>query len=256
MNSALYAGTVVHQRVRPKRHRLRYRLAQGLFDLDELDEVAGRLKFLSRNRFNLFSFRDRDFGDGSETPLRNQVEAHLRGAGLEPDGGAIRLLAMPRVLGHIFNPIAIWFCHRRDDSLLAIVYEVTNTLKQRHLYLIPVVGGADGEGVIRQSCAKTLYVSPFMDMDMSYDFAIRPPGGTVQIVVNGRDGEGPLISASFAGERRALTDRALLRLFFTIPLVTLKTVIGIHWEALKLWLKGNRIRKAPAPPEAKVTLGR
>jgi hypothetical protein len=254
MNSALYAGTVVHQRLRPKRHRLRYRLAQGLFDLDELDGVAGKLRFLSRNRFNLFAFHDRDFGDGSGTPLRAQIEAHLRAAGLAPDGGPIRLLAMPRVLGHIFNPIAIWFCHRSDGSLLAIVYEVTNTLKQRHSYLIPVTDGADG--TIRQSCAKTLYVSPFMDMDMAYDFAIRPPGEKVQIVVNGRDGEGPLISASFAGRRRALTDGALLRIFFTIPLVTLKTVAGIHWEALKLWLKGIRIRRAPAPPEAKVTLGR
>ena len=254
MNSALYAGTVVHQRLRPKRHRLKYRLAQGLFDLDELDEAAGRLRFLSRNRFNLFAFHDRDFGDGSDTPLRAQIEAHLRDAGLAPDGGPIRLLAMPRVMGHVFNPIAVWFCHRRDGSLLAIVYEVTNTLKQRHSYLIPVTDGADG--TIRQSCAKTLYVSPFMDMDMAYDFAIRPPGEKVQIVVNGKDGEGPLISASFVGERRDLTDRALMRLFFTIPLVTLKTVTGIHWEALKLWLKGIRIRRAPAPPEAKVTLGR
>ena len=256
MNSALYAGTVVHQRLRPKRHRLRYRLAQGLFDLDELDDVAGRLRFLSRNRFNLFAFHDRDYGDGSETPLREQIEAHLRGAGLAPDGGPIRLLAMPRVLGHIFNPIAIWFCHRSDGSLLAIIYEVTNTLKQRHSYLIPVTGDADGEGAIRQSCAKALYVSPFMDMDMAYDFAIRPPGEKVQIVVNGRDWEGPLISASFTGRRRPLTDRGLLRISFTIPLVTLKTVAGIHWEALKLWLKGIRIRKAPKPPEAKVTLGR
>lgn len=254
MSSALYAGTVVHHRLRPKRHRLKYRLAQGLFDLDELDQVAGKLRVLSRNRFNLFAFHDRDYGDGSETPLKAQIEAHLRGAGLDPDGGPIRLLAMPRVLGHVFNPIAIWFCHRRDGSLLAIVYEVTNTLKQRHSYLIPVTGRADG--TIRQSCAKALYVSPFMDMDMAYDFAIRPPGEKVQIVVNGKDKDGPLISASFAGKRRALTDGALMRLFFTIPLGTLKTVAGIHWEALKLWLKGNRFRRAPAPPEAKVTLGR
>jgi DUF1365 family protein len=254
MNSALYAGPVIHQRLRPKRHRLKYRMAQGLFDLDELDQVAGKLRFLSRGRFNLFAFHDRDYGDGSDTPLRAQIEAHLQAAGLAPDGGPIRLLAMPRVLGHVFNPIAIWFCHRCDGSLLAIIYEVTNTLKQRHSYLIPVTEAADG--TIRQSCAKTLYVSPFMDMDMAYDFAIRPPGEKVQIVVNGRDGEGPLISASFAGRRRPLTDGALLRLFFTIPLVTLKTVAGIYWEALKLWLKGIRIRRAPAPPEAKVTLGR
>jgi len=178
----------------------------------------------------------------------------LRAAGLAPDGGAIRLLAMPRVLGHIFNPISVWFCHRRDGGLMALIYEVTNTLRHRHLYLIPVNG--EGEGAIRQSCAKSLYVSPFMDMDMIYDFAIRAPGKKVLVVVNGRDADGPLISASFAGRRRPLTDRALLRVFFTVPLVTLKTVAGIHWEAMKLWLKGVRLRRAPAPPEAKVTLGR
>jgi len=254
MISALYAGAVVHQRFRPKRHRLRYRMVQGLFDLDELDEASRRLRFFSRRRFNLFSFHDRDYGDRSGTPLRAQIEAHLVTAGLTPDGGPIRLLAMPRVLGHIFNPISVWFCHRRDGSLLALIYEVTNTLKHRHLYLIPVNG--DGDRAIRQSCAKSLYVSPFMDMDMIYDFAVRAPGAAVQVVVNGRDSNGPLISASFAGRRRPLTDRALLRVFFTVPLVTLKTVAGIHWEALKLWLKGVRIRRAPAPPEEKVTFGR
>ena len=198
MNSALYAGTVVHQRLRPKRHRLKYRLAQGLFDLDELDAVAGRLRFLSRNRFNLFAFHDRDYGDGSDTPLRDQIETHLQGAGLEPDGGPIRLLAMPRVLGHIFNPIAIWFCHRRDEQ------PAGDRLRgHQHAEAAPLLSDPGdrraADGAIRQSCAKTLYVSPFMDMDMAYDFAIRPPGEKVQIVVNGRDAEGPLISASFTG---------------------------------------------------------
>jgi len=253
MISALYAGAVVHRRFRPKRHRLRYRMVQGLFDLDELDEASRRLRFFSRGRFNLFSFHDCDYGDRSETPLRTQIEAHLDAAGLASDGGPIRLLAMPRVLGHIFNPISIWFCYRRDGSLLALIYEVTNTLRQRHSYLIPAGAGA-GE-LIRQSCAKALYVSPFMDMDMIYDFVVLPPGEEIRVVVAGRDGAGPLITASFRGRRRELADSELLRAFLTVPLVTLKTVAGIHWEALRLWLKGVRIRRAPPPPEAAVTLG-
>jgi DUF1365 family protein len=186
--------------------------------------------------------------------LRAQIEAHLRGAGLAPDGGPIRLLAMPRVLGHIFNPISTWFCHRKDGSLLALIYEVTNTHRQRHNYLIPVEGAP--AGIVRQSCAKRLYVSPFMDMDMIYDFAVRPPGERVMVLVNGKDGAGPLISACFSARRRPLSDAQLLRAFFAIPLVTLKTVAGIHWEALRLWLKGIAIRRAPPPPESKVTIGR
>jgi len=254
MNSALYAGVVIHQRLRPRPHRLRYRMVQGLFDLDELDDAHAKLRCFARNRFGLFAFHDRDYGDGSATPLREQIEAHLRGAGLAPDGGPIRLLAMPRVLGHIFNPISVWFCHRKDGSLLALIYEVTNTHRQRHNYLIPVEGAA--AGIVRQSCAKTLYVSPFMDMDMHYDFAVRPPGDKVMVLVRGKDEAGPLISACFAARRRPLTDAQLLRAFVTIPLVTLKTVAGIHWEALRLWLKGIAIRRAPPPPEAPVTIGR
>lgn len=254
MNSALYAGVVVHQRLRPRLHRLRYRMVQGLFDLDELDAAGTRLRFFSRNRFNLFAFHDRDYGDGSDTPLRAQIETLLAGAGLAPDGGAIRLLAMPRVLGHIFNPISVWFCHRRDGRLLALIYEVTNTHRQRHAYLIPVADMPPA--IIRQRCAKTLYVSPFMDMDMTYDFAVRPPGERVMIRVDGSDAAGPLIGAAFAARRRPLTDAQLLRAFFTVPLVTLKTVAGIHWEALKLWLKGVAIRRVPPPPGSAVTIGR
>jgi len=254
MNSALYAGSVVHQRLRPAPHRLRYRMVQGLFDLDELDEADAKLRFFARNRFCLFAFHDRDYGDGSDTGLRQQIETHLRGAGLTPDGGPIRLLAMPRVLGHVFNPISIWFCHRRDGSLLALIYEVTNTQRQRHSYLIPVDGAP--KGTVRQSCAKTLYVSPFLGMDMTYDFSVRPPGERVTVVVNGGDAAGPLISACFSARRRPLTDAHLLRAFVTYPFVTIKTVAGIHWEACRLWLKGIAFRRAPPPPKAPVTIGR
>ena len=253
MQSALYVGAVTHARFRPKAHRLRYRLFLGLFDLDELDTVAGATRLLSRNRFNLFSFHDRDYGDGSERPLREQLEGHLRDAGLAPDGGAIRLLTMPRMLGHVFNPISIWFCHRADGSLLAIVYEVTNTFRDRHSYLIPVDRHATAP--IVQRCAKSLYVSPFMDMDMAYDFTVRPPGEQVLVVIAGGDSAGPLITAAFGGKRRPLDDARLLRAFVGFPLVTLKVVAGIHWEALRLWIKGLGIRRHPAPPEASVTLG-
>jgi uncharacterized protein len=254
MISALYAGIVTHVRFRPRAHRLRYRMMQGLFDLDELDAVAGRLRFFSRNRFNLFAFHDADYGDGSATPLRAQIEAHLRSGGLEPDGGAIRVLTMPRILGHVFNPISTWYCHRADGSLLAMLYEVTNTFKDRHWYLIPVAPG--DQSVIRQRCAKRLYVSPFMDMAMDYAFTLRPPGEQVSLVVEGADAEGPLITATFAGRRRELGDGALVRAFFAYPLLTLKVVGGIHWEALRLWLKGVRIRRHPAPLGETLTIGR
>lgn len=243
MISAIYAGKVFHRRFRPRAHVLRYSLFQMLFDLDEIDGVAKRFRLFSRNRFNLFSFHDRDYGDRSGAPLRPQIEALVRRTGQEPDGGAIRLLTMPRMLGHVFNPLSVWFCHRRDGSLATIIYEVTNTFKERHSYVIPVPAGQSEGEQIRQTCDKCFYVSPFMDLDMRYDFTVEPPQDKVKVVVAGGDGEGPLIVASFAGERRELSNGALLGAFLKHPLLTLKVVAGIHVEALWLFLKRIGVRR-------------
>jgi uncharacterized protein len=250
--SAFYAGTVMHQRLRPRRHRLRYRIFSLLLDLDELDGLAARLRLFSRNRFNLFSFHDHDFGDRGPKPLRAQIERHLAAAGIETPGGAIRLLTMPRVLGYAFNPLSVYFCYRRPDGLAAIVYEVSNTFGERHSYVIPV----HGDGAIHQECAKRFFVSPFLDMDMNYLFRVVPPGRRVGIAISGRDAQGPVIVASLFAERAPLSDARLARAFVTYPLLTLKVIAGIHWEALRLWLKGARLRRRPPLPECPITLGR
>lgn len=248
MTSSLYSGIVVHQRFKPLRHRLRYRLAQILFDLDAMP--APRL--FSRNRFNLVSFHDRDHLDGTGTDLRTQVELLLTQAGLHPDGGAIRLLCMPRILGHAFNPISVFFCHRRDGSLMALLYEVNNTFGQRHSYLIAV--DDPNAATIRQHCDKAFYVSPFMRMDMTYDFRVVPPGETTAVVVHGDDAQGRVITASFIGHRQELTDAALFRMVCRHGLLSLKVLGAIHWEAVKLWLKGLRIQPRPTAPTHAVTI--
>lgn len=247
--SALYAGVVVHTRLRPTRHHLRYRVFSLLIDLDELPRLGTRL--LSHNRFNLFSFHDRDHGDGTDTPLRPQVEAHLRAAGYAVDGGAIRLLAVPRLLGYAFNPLSVYFCYRRDGSLMAVLHEVHNTFGQRHSYLLPADQWEGG--VIQQSCDKHFYVSPFMDMALSYHFRIHPPADRVSVAIETRDATGPLLEAVFAGRRQTLSDATLLRACLAFPLLTLKIIAGIHWEALKLWRKGLRLVPRPPPPAHPVT---
>jgi hypothetical protein len=143
----------------------------------------------------------------------------------------------------VFNPISTFFCHRADGTLAAILYEVNNTFGQRHSYLIAVADPAARP--IRQSCAKALYVSPFMGMDMRYDFAVRPPGADVALTVRGSDVDGTLIVATFAGRRREVSDGAVLATFLRHPLLTAKVVGGIHWEALKLWIKGVRLTQRP-----------
>lgn len=246
--SALYVGYVMHRRVRPRMHHLRYRIFSLLLDLDEIDALAKRLRLFSRGRFNLFSFHDRDYGAGTNEPPRAQVEQHLIDAGMAPDGGAILLLTMPRILGFGFNPLSVYFCHSRSGALRAILYEVHNTFGERHSYLLPV---EQDDGAIRQSCAKHFYVSPFMAMDMEYAFRVVPPTDQVRIAITGSDADGPIITAIHSAKRRALSDAALARVFVTHPLLTLKVVAGIGWEALKLLLKGVGIFARAKPSAAR-----
>jgi DUF1365 family protein len=254
--SALYVGEVVHRRVRTIDHRLRYRVFMLLLDLDEIETVQPALRLLSRGRFGLMGWRAADFGDRSGRPLRTQVEAHLSAAGVDIAGGPIRLLTMPRILGYGFNPISVYFCHRPDGDLAALLYEVTNTFNERHSYLVAVPPTALTEAVVRQTAEKTFFVSPFMDMGLTYDFTVRPPGEAVSVVVAVRRGETPILTASFSGRRRPLTDAALLQALITHPLLSWKVMAGIHWEALKGVLKGARYRHRGAPPKQPVTVGR
>jgi DUF1365 family protein len=266
--SALYVGDVIHQRSRTFAHRLRYRLWMLLLDLDEIRTVQSRLRLLSRGRFGLLSFRPADHGDRSGRPLRAQVEAHLAGAGIDIGGGPIRLLTMPRILGHGFNPISVFFCHHADGTLAALLYEVTNTFHERHSYLVALPSPAPegetdqarsrpegGTEPVRQTVEKTFFVSPFMDMDLSYDFTVRPPGEAVSVIVAVRRGDTPILTASFSGRRRELNDAQLLRAFLTHPLLTWKVTFGIHWEALKMMFKGAHYRHRGGPPKAAVTVG-
>ncbi|MDE1157094.1 MAG: DUF1365 family protein [Neorhizobium sp.] len=251
--SGLFPGHVTHARMKPKSHKLAYRIYSLLLDLDELDALDKGLRLFSIDRFNLFSFYRRDRGDRSGSDLRQQVEAAMRKVGLKPDGGPIMLLAMPRLLGWAFNPLSIYFCHDRHGAPVAILWEVDNTFGERHSYMIPVETRLAG-GEIVQHCDKRFYVSPFMDMDLRYRFRVTPPGDTFSIKIDTLDRDGELVlTARHLGRRQPLTDATLLKAFFAIPFLTLRVVGGIHWEALKIWLKGVRLRRRPPPPQEPVT---
>ena len=237
--SAIYRGEVVHDRRRPKHHRLRYDVFSMLLDLDELPELDRRFSLFGYNRWAPLGFHDSDHGPTTGESLRPWVEDRMREAGLDPDGGAIRLMCYPRIFGYVFNPLSVFFCYRRDGTLAAILYEVCNTYQERHTYVIP--SGDPGRTVIRQSCRKALYVSPFIGMESDYRFRIVPPAETVSIVIRQEDADGLLLAASFRGERAALTGRSLAHSLASFPLLTLKIIAAIHWEAARLWFKGFRV---------------
>ncbi|MFZ0607146.1 MAG: DUF1365 family protein [Xanthobacteraceae bacterium] len=249
--SALYVGSVIHRRLRPHVHRLRYRLFWLLLDLDEIDRLSKSLRLFSHNRFNAVSFHDADHGDDSGRPLRDQVEQHLIQAGIGWSGGTIRLLCMPRIFGYGFNPLSVYFCHHCDGQLAAVLYEVHNTFGERHSYLI--AAGPSAGAVLEQQCRKVFYVSPFMDMALTYQFRVAIPGERVSVAIRAVAADGVMLAAVLAGRRQDISDLNLLRLLATHPLLTLKVIAAIHWHALRMLLKGYRSRARPAPPALPVT---
>jgi len=245
--ATIYCGHVVHARLRPKFHKLRYRVFSLLLDLDHVSEIGRRSRLFSHNRFNLFSFHDRDHGPGDGRPLAAHIRGLLARAGMGACGKRILLLSYPRMLGYVFNPLSVYFCLDETDRVGAIAYEVNNTFHERKTYLLAAPGG-DSAGAIHQSCAKSLYVSPFNTGHGRYSFHITPPAADVAVGVAVRDGVGPLMRAHFTGRGEAFCDRALAKLAWRYPLMTLKVIGGIHLEAFRLWRKGvPLVQRAAAP---------
>lgn len=243
LRSCFYTGHVVHSRVSPARHRFRYRTFSLCIDLDELSTL-NQIRGFSVNRFNLLSFYEKDHGLG-QGKLREYINRLLTERGHAHATHRIELLCYPRILGYVFNPLSVYFCYDQQQTLQLVVYEVSNTFGQRHSYLLTV---KDCENVL-QSCDKKMYVSPFMPIDCRYHFHIKPPQKAVTIAIRQYQADQqPLFSAAFTGQQQPFTSRNLHRLFISHPLMTLKVIAAIHWEALQLWRKRVALQPRNAHP--------
>ncbi len=250
--AALYFGDVMHARLKPIGHRFSYRVMSLMVDLDRLDAADRQSRLFGVNRAALYSFNEADHGERDGSPLRIYAQRCAAERGIDLTGGRVLLLCYPRLLGYTFNPLSTYFCYRADGELALMIYEVRNTFGDIHAYVLPVKPGESSDAGVRQAQEKLFYVSPFIGMAMRYHFRVSPPGDSVKLRILETDRDGPLLAATFNGRRRALTTAALLRSFCSLPLVTLKIVAAIHWEALRLWLKGARLvprpNTAPARP--------
>lgn len=237
IGNALYSGDVVHKRLRPCRHALRYTVFSLLLDCSALEQTARGLRLFSYNRFNLFSVHDRDHTDGAS--LSDYLENIANDAGT---GGRITrfmMLSYPRVLGYVFNPLTVYFGLDADDQVVLTIYEVRNTFGGLQTYVLPA--RPDENGFIAQRCDKEFYVSPFNAVEGCYHFHATPLGKHFTIGVALETDDGPLLKTHFRGQRQSLTDRNLIRCLVRTGWLTLKVTAGIHFEALKLYLKGLRI---------------
>jgi len=251
--SALYLGRVEHRRLFPVRHRLSYGVWYLLLDLDELPQLDRDVAWFGVDRAAPVSFHAEDHGPRDGSSLQTWIEGVVSRAGVDLEGGTIRVLCFPRVLGYVFNPLSVWFAHGPGGDLRAIVYEVANTFGGWHHYVVPVDDDREG-ATVRSVFDKELFVSPFIGMDSTYDFRTRVPDERLAVTVRQTVPEGHVLTATLTGDRVPLTGASLRSAFMRYPLVTLKAIGGIHLEALKLWRKGVPFRRHEPPPAHDVTV--
>jgi uncharacterized protein len=249
----LCVGKVMHQRLKPFGHRFDYSVFSLLIDLDRLEEATRQSRLFSINHFNLASFVESDHIDprisDPSKGIRTYVDRLFSNAGMSrPD--RIELLAYPRILGHAFNPITLYYAYDETGSLTGMIYEVRNTFGERHTYVCPVEDNELSDAGLRQTRQKLLHVSPFIGMQARYDFRVRPPTEELQFRILESDPAGPLLAATFSGRLEKLATSNLLKYCAKVPFLGLKIVGGIHFEALQLWLKGAVFHRSPPPPVA------
>lgn len=244
----LYVGTVMHARLKPFHHRFSYSVFNILIDIERLREAGQKSWLFGVNRWGVTSFFERDHRSKpiAETmgSLSGDIRELLREHGCARAPDRILLLCYPRVFGYVFNPISIYFC-LAGDVPIAMVYEVRNTFGGRHVYVEPVEAEQATAAGLRQKSDKRLHVSPFIDMNMRYHFHTTMPHQSLAFRILETDESGPLLSATLKAERHALTSLNLSKLLIIRPFLTLKVITTIHFEALRLWLKGAKYRPNP-----------
>jgi DUF1365 family protein len=237
--------------MRPMAHRFSYRVMSLLIDLDRLGDADRISPLFGINRRAVYSFCECDHGPRDGSSLRAYAQRSAAEKGVDLTGGKVLLLCYPRLFGFTFNPLSVYFCYSADGALALVIYEVRNTFGDIHPYVLPVLPSQLGPAGLRQQQDKLFYVSPFIEMAMRYHFRIAPPGDTVKIRILETSAEGPVLAATFSGRQHPLSSMALLWSLLQIPLLTMKVFAAIHWEALRLWIKGARLvpRPAVATPE-------
>ena len=239
-NSCIYIGNVVHKRFKPKKHFFKYSVFSIFLDLDEINELEKEISFFSYNKFNILSFFDKDHGNRDGSSIKDWIIQVLQKKNLYTKNIKIKILCYPRIFGYVFNPLSIFFIYDADSNPIAILYEVKNTFGEQHTYVFKI---DIKNKQIFNNCKKKFYVSPFMDLESKYFFKVLIPNERLSVIIDQRDKEGKLLFASQDGERVKLSSKNLLISYLKHPLMTLKIISAIHYEALKLWIKGIKLVK-------------
>lgn len=254
MQSCIYEGRVSHARTVPRLHKFDYRVFMMYLDLDELPTLFRKRWLWSSSRPALARFRREDHVGAADQDLRDVVRREIRAATGDDFVGSIRLLTNLAYYGYCFNPVSFYFCHGADDELRYVVAEVTNTpWGERECYVLTCSDCSKVGGGWRFTPTKKMHVSPFMSMAVEYDWIISSPGDRLNVQMNNSKDGKRFFTAGMAFQRREISSRSLASVLVKFPLQTLKIISAIHWEALRLWLKGVPVHAHPDKRESRVT---
>jgi len=237
MESAVYCGQLRHRRFSPREHSFSYPVFMTLLDIDRLEELMSVSPFAAYNRWNWTAYCERDhFGD-AKRPLRERLLEDAERNGLTVPDGPIFLLTHLRYLGYVFNPVSFYYCYDAAGNLVQMMAEVNNTFGESHNYWLTPANERDSAAARRYETPKKLHVSPFMGMQLDYDWIFTPPGERLVAHMNTVAGGKAFFDATLQLERRPWTSAELHRALLRYPFMTARVTGAIHWEALKLWLK-------------------
>ena len=249
--SAIYTGTIRHRRFRPASHAFTYKVFLAFLDVDRIPELMSQMRFGAYNRFQWASFYQQDhFGNASQS-LRARLAAQAAEQGIVMPDGPIFLLTHLRYLGHCFNPISVFYCYgKQSGQVEAMVAEVNSTFGETHNYWLTPANQQPSHNSLRYRCAKRMHVSPFMKMDLDYDFTMTEPADQLVAHLQTLDSGSPFFDATLDLRRQPWTSANLTKALLKQPWMTAKVVAAIHWQAIRIWWKGVPV--VPHPGMKKV----
>lgn len=229
LNSAIYRGHVRHRRFSPKKHQFSYSMYMLALDLDELEPVANKSIFFNLKKFAPISFYQKDYVIGEPIPLKQRIANKVNQLGADFDGSRVVFMGQCRCFGIYFSPANFYFCYNKQDDARWMLAEVSNTpWNERHYYLVDLKGELKND--------KVFHVSPFMELAMQYHWRVKPPQKDVLIhIENHKDGK--VFDATLAMKKQTFNQKNLFKTWLSFPLMTGKVVLGIYWQAMKLFIK-------------------
>ena len=237
--SNLFKNIVIHHRLFPFNHRFKYSVFSFFIDYDELKLLDKNITFFSYNKFNFFSFHEQDHGYRDNRSLKKFVESFLRKKNIYYKNLKIKILCFPRILGYVFNPLSVIFCFD-SGKLLSIFYEVKNTFNEQHIYCFANKKSALKQ-TYQQRCRKIFYVSPFIQMNCYYKFLTKIPKDQLSLLIEQFDeNDKKILIASQVGKKIDFSSFTLIKFFFIYPLLTIKIIFSIHYQAINILFKGGK----------------